>query len=105
MEKSNDVFFRDSIRSPSLGGDAECVICAGVMWFSVTLIQPGKLMDYAFPFKASGLKRGLCEQREYLKHLRAVHYLIHLTDVCISVVPGLPDNTDGIFLTPIKRSS
>lgn len=51
MVKSNDVFFRDSIRSPSLGGDAECFISGGVMWFSLTLIQPGKLMDYVFSFK------------------------------------------------------
>lgn len=88
MEKSNDVFVRDSMRSPSLWGDAECRTCGGVMWFPLTLIQTGRLTGYVFSFEAMAW-RSMYKWREHLTHLRAVQYnhcLVLLINMWSSVV-------------------
>lgn len=72
MEKSNDVFVRDSMRRPSRGGDAECGICSCVMWCFLTLIQLDKLTDCMFSFKAMAWRSGgMLTRGRSVKHILA----------------------------------
>lgn len=55
------------------------------MWFSVTLLQTGRLTDCVFSFKAMAW-RSMYKWREHLTHLMYNHCLVLLINMWSSVV-------------------